>query len=143
MKSFTIHSVLSKKEVYFTMQKLEPLFIGDIKEDRFSIMKKLHFSNNSLNPKIDAIITEQESGTDIHIKMSLNKYDKVGFSTLGILWCGVLIFLIISAIMSGSLAPLFPAIALLIFETLAIVIYYFIYTIRVKKVVKMLKKALA
>ena len=35
-------------------------------------MKYQPFSNDFLNPNIDAIVTENKNGTDINIKASLN-----------------------------------------------------------------------
>ncbi len=145
MKSFTFNTTLSKKEVYLTMKELTApksdfhLFVGDIGEDSFSVMKYQHFSNNVLNPKIDAIVMENNDGTNINIKGSLNKCDRIGAFIIGIIICSIFTYLSSVAIVSASLEPFFAAIALLVFVILFYVIFALCYTLKVKRVVKILK----
>ncbi len=144
MKSFTFHSSLSKIEVYLTMKELTDskskrhLFVGDVKQDSFSVMKRQSFSNNVLNPKIDAIVTENKDGTDININASLNKCDRIGIFIFGIIICGIFTYLAGNAIVSASLEPLFPAFALLVFVMLIYMISGLLFTIETKRIVKAL-----
>ncbi len=149
MKPITFASPLSQKDVYLTMKNLtsekseQPLFVGKVFEDGFSVMKyRLFQRNNVLDPKLDAVVTETDNGSKITIKASLNKRDKIGFFIMGTLILGVIIFLIINAIATSSLEPLAPAVAIIIFEALSFSINSIIFTLRAKRIIKILKKNL-
>ncbi len=148
MKSFTFNSTFNKKEIYLTLKELiDPksacrLFVGNIQEDSFSIMKYQPFSNNVLNPKIDAIVTDNENSTVINIKVSLNNCDRIGFFIIGIIICSIFTYLISDAVVSASLNPLFPAIALLGFVSLLLMVSSLFYALKVKRVVNILKNVL-
>lgn len=148
MKSFTFNSSFNKKEIYLMMKELtDPksacrLFVGNIREDGFSIMQHQPFSNNVLNPKIDVIITENKNTTDINIKASLNKCDRIGLFIIGITSCGIFTFLVSNAIVSSSLECLFPAIALLFFLILIFIISGLFFTLKTNKIVKIIKTKL-
>lgn len=145
MKSVTFNTSKSKKEVYLTMKEManseseHHLFIGDIEEDSFSVMRYQPFSNNVLNPQINVTVIENKNGTEINMKASLNKYDKIGFSIMGILLCGIFIFLVINTIVSGLLESFFPAVALLLFIILVFIFSSCVFTLKIKRIVKKLK----
>ena len=154
MKPITFTSPLSKKDVYLTMKNLtntnadKPLFVGTVTEDGFSVMKyrlfrrNEFFSRNVLDPQLDAVITEDNNGTKITIKATLTKMNKIGSFVMGSLILGIIIFLIINAIATSSLKPLAPAVAIIIFETLICLLFSFIFTLRAKRLLKILKKNL-
>ena len=149
MKSITFNTTISKKEVYLAMKEMinskseNNLLVGEIKEDGFSVMKYEIFSNNALNPQINATVIENKNGTEINMKASLNKYDKIGFSLMGILLGGFFIFLVIYALVSGILESFFPAlVALLLFIILVLIFSSFVFTLKTKRIIKMLKAKL-
>lgn len=154
MTPITFNSPLSKKDVYLTMKNLtntnadKPLFVGTVTEDGFSVMKyrlfrrNEFFSRNALDPWLDAVITEDNNGTKITIKATLTKMNKIGFFIMAALILGIIIFLIINAIATSSLKPLAPAVAIVIFEALIFLLFIFIFTLRAKRLLKILKKNL-
>ncbi|MBR7131906.1 MAG: hypothetical protein IKD04_00075 [Clostridia bacterium] len=149
MKSVTFNTSTSKKEVYLTIREMinskseNNLLVGEINEDGFSIMKNNIFSNNVLNPQINATVIENKNGTEINMKTSLNKYDKIVFSFMGIILGGIFIFLVIYAMTSGTLASFFPAlVALLLFIILVLIFSSFVFALKTKRIVKTLKDKL-
>ncbi len=154
MTRFTFNSPLSRKDVYLTMKNLtntsvdKPLFVGTVTEDGFSVMKYRLFQSNkfflrrALDPQLDAVVTETDNGSKITIKAFLNKWDKIGLFIMAALILGVIIFLIINAISTSSLKPLAPAVAIIIFEALIFLLFSFIFTLRAKRLLKILKKNL-
>ena len=148
MKSVTFNTSISKREVYLAMKEITNseseyhLFIGDIKEDGFSVIKHQPFSNNVLNPQINATVIENKNGTEINMKASLNKYDKIGFTIMGIMLCGIFIFLVINAMASGILENFFPAVALLLFIIFVYIFSNCVFTLKTKRIAKMLKAKL-
>jgi hypothetical protein len=148
MTPFTFDSPLSKKDVYLTMKNLTntnadaPLFVGTVTEDGFSVMKYRLFLSNMLDPKLDAVVTEDNNGTKITINATLTKWNKIGSFVMGALILGIIIFLIINAIATSSLELLAPAVAIVIFEALICLLFSFIFTLRAKRLLKILKKNL-
>lgn len=154
MTPITFNSPLSKKDVYLTMKNLtntnadKPLFVGTVTEDGFSVMKyrlfrrNEFFSRNALDPQLAAVITEDNNGTKITIKATLTKMNKIGFFIMAALILGVIIFLIINAVATSSLKPLAPAVVIVIFEALIFLLFIFIFTLRAKRLLKILKKNL-
>jgi hypothetical protein len=148
MTHTTFNSPLSKKDVYLTMKNLTntnadaPLFVGTVTEDGFSVMKYRLFSSNMLDPKLDAVVTEDNNGTKITINATLTKWNKIGSFVMGALILGIIIFLIINAIATSSLELLAPAVAIVIFEALICLLFSFIFTLRAKRLLKILKKNL-
>ena len=154
MTPFTFNSPLSQKDVYLTMKNLtntsvdKPLFVGTVTEDGFSVMKYRLFQSNkfflrrALDPQLDAVVTETDNGSKITIKAFLNKWDKIGLFIMATLILGVIIFLIINAIATSSLEPLAPAMILLLWVTLIHLIFGLIFTLRAKRLLKILKKNL-
>ena len=154
MTPFTFNSPLSRKDVYLTMKNLtntnadKPLFVGTVTEDGFSVMKHRLFQGNkfflrrALDPQLDAVVTETDNGSKITIKAFLNKWDKIGLFIMAALILGVIIFLIINAISTSSLKPLAPAVAIIIFEALIFLLFSIIFTLRAKRLLKILKKNL-
>lgn len=154
MTPITFTSLLSKKDVYLTMKNLtntnadNPLFVGAVTEDGFSVMKyrlsrrNEFFSRNVLDPQLDAVITEDNNGTKITINATLTKWNKIGFFIMAALILGIIIFLIINAIATSSLELLAPAVAIIIFEALIFSLFSFIFTLRAKRLLKILKKNL-
>ena len=149
MKFVTFNTSMSKKEVYLTLKEMtksesdNSSFIGDIKEDCFSVMKYQHFSNNVLNPQIHATVIENKKSTEINMKASLNKYDKIAFSIMGIVVCVIFIFLIISAIVSGILESVFSVVGLLFFIILVFVLSGCVFALKAKRIFKILKTKLS
>lgn len=154
MTPITFTSPLSKKDVYLTMKNLtntnadNPLFVGTVTEDGFSVMKyrlfrrNEFFSRNVLDPQLDAVITEDNNGTRITINATLTKWNKIGSFVMGALILGIIIFLIINAIATSSLKLLAPAVAIVIFEALIFSLFSIIFTLRAKRLLKILKKNL-
>jgi hypothetical protein len=148
MTPFTFDSPLSKKDVYLTMKNLTntnadaPLFVGTVTEDGFSVMKYRLFLSNMLDPKLDAVVTEDNNGTKITINATLTKWNKIGSFVMGALILGIIIFLIINAIATSSFELLAPAVAIVIFEALICLLFSFIFTLRAKRLLKILKKNL-
>jgi hypothetical protein len=148
MTPFTFDSPLSKKDVYLTMKNLTntnadaPLFVGTVTEDGFSVMKYRLFLSNMLDPKLDAVVTEDNNGTKITINATLTKWNKIGSFVMGALILGIIIFLIINAIATSSLELLAPAVAIVIFEALASSLGILIFTLRAKRLLKILNKHL-
>jgi hypothetical protein len=148
MTHTTFDSPLSKKDVYLTMKNLtntsvdKPLFVGTVTEDGFSVMKYRLFLSNMLDPKLDAVVTEDNNGTKITINATLIKWNKIGSFVMGALILGIIIFLIINAIATSSLELLAPAVAIVIFEALICLLFSFIFTLRAKRLLKILKKNL-
>ena len=154
MTHTTFDSPLSKKDVYLTMKNLtntnadKPLFVGTVTEDGFSVMKHRLFQGNKfflrqvLDPQFNAVVTEDNNGTKITIKATLTKLNKIGLFIMAALILGVIIFLIINAIATSSLEPLAPAVAIIIFEALIFSLFSIIFTLRAKRLLKILKKNL-
>lgn len=154
MTPITFNSPLSKKDVYLTMKNLtntnadNPLFVGTVTEDGFSVMKyrlfrrNEFFSRNVLDPQLNAVVTEDNNGTKITINATLTKWNKIGFFIMAALILGIIIFLIINAIATSSLELLAPAVAIVIFEALIFSLFSIIFTLRAKRLLKILKKNL-
>jgi hypothetical protein len=154
MKPITFTSPLSQKDVYLTMKNLtntnadKPLFVGTVTEDGFSVMKYRLFQGNkfflrqALDPQLNAVVTEDNNGTKITINATLTKWNKIGSFVMGVLILGIIIFLIINAIATSSLELLAPAVAIVIFEALICLLFSFIFTLRAKRLLKILKKNL-
>lgn len=154
MTPITFNSPLSKKDVYLTMKNLtntnadKPLFVGTVTEDGFSVMKyrlfrrNEFFSRNALDPQLNAVVTEDNNSTKITIKATLNKWDKIGFPIIAGLISSIIIYLIVKAIVTASLKPLAPAIAIIVFEALVYLICSIIFTLKAKRIIKFLKKNL-
>lgn len=125
-----------------------PLFVGTVTEDGFSVMKYRLFQVNkfflrqALDPQLNAVVTEDNNSTKITIKATLNKWDKIGFPIIAGLISIIIIYLIVNAIATASLKPLAPAIVIIIFEVLACSLGILIFTLRAKRLLKILKKNL-
>lgn len=141
-------SPLSKKDVYLTMKNLTGakkdyrFFIGKVWDDGFSVMKHNLFSKHMLNPQFKGIVDEKDNGTEITIKATLNKRDKIGFSLFGLLYLGIIIYFIIKAIATASFEPLTIAIIVLLWIALTSLIFSLIFTAKAKRILKILKKHL-
>lgn len=148
MKPITFNSSLSQKDVYLTMKNLTGakkeyrFFIGKVWDDGFSVMKHNLFSKHMLNPQFKGIVAEKDNGTEITIKATLNKWDKIGFPIIAGLISSIIIYLIVKAIVTASLKPLAPAIVIIIFEALVYLICSIIFTLKAKRIIKFLKKNL-
>jgi hypothetical protein len=119
-----------------------PLFVGTVTEDGFSVIKNRLFSSNMLDPQLNAVVTEDNNGTKITINATLTKWNKIGSFVMGALILGIIIFLIINAIATSSLELLAPAVAIVIFEALASSLGILIFTLRAKRLLKILNKHL-
>lgn len=149
MKPITVNSSLSQKDVYLTMKNLTGakkeyrFFIGKVWDDGFLVTKhRLLHRRVMLDPQFKGVVTEKDNGTEITIKATLNKWDKIGFFIMAALILGVIIFLIINAVATSSLKPLAPAVAIIIFEALFFSLFSIIFTLRAKRLLKILKKNL-
>lgn len=148
MKPITFNSSLSQKDVYLTMKNLTGakkeyrFFIGKVWDDGFSVMKHNLFSKHMLNPQFKGVVTKKDNGTEITIKATLNKRDKIGFPIIAGLISIIIIYLIVKAIATASLKPLAPAIVIIIFEALVYLICSIIFTLKAKRIIKFLKKNL-
>ena len=154
MTHTTFDSPLSKKDVYLTMKNLTntnadaPLFVGTVTEDGFSVMKYRLFQSNkfflrqALDPQLNAVVTEDNNSTKITINATLTKWNKIGSFVMGALILGIIIFLIINAIATSSLELLAPAVAIVIFEALVCSLGILIFTLRAKRLLKILNKHL-
>ncbi len=148
MKTYRFFSPLSKKDVYLTMKQLTnskselPSFIGNVNENGFSVMEYKLFSNNVLNPRIEAIVTENKSGTDIYIKASLNKCDKIGFFIFGIIICAIFTYFFSNAIKCNSLEYFLVGVTIFSFEMFCLALSSLFFTLKTRRIVKILKNEL-
>lgn len=143
MKIIQMRSALTKKEIYIIMKDLiyskHPLFKGNVTDDSFSVMRWLVFSNNALNPMINATVTEIEDGSLISAKATLNKTDKIGAWMMGVALLGLIVFFTVSAIISRSLEPLSGV----IFVVFAAAFFNLIFRLKLHKTIKILKQELS
>ncbi len=146
MKSFEIHTPLSKKDVYLTLKHYtsENLynrpFKGFIDENSFIISRCKRFSNNILNPKIIGSFAETEKGTELSLQLRLSVPDRVGICLSLLFYCAVFIFSLANAIASGIfMGP----VVILVAGICMFLLGYFIFNINTKKSVKLLKEHLS
>ena len=146
MKPMELQSTLTKKDVLLTVQEWmrsdTSSFRGTVTENSFSITKHAWFSNNVLNPQIHATLSENENGTRVSVRATLNRNDKIGFAVLLVLVCCITICLGANAVVSQSWRWIPPLIAVVCFESIVAGVFALVFRINVYKTMTVLKTKL-